>query len=407
MTVTLPVLQNVREKDAPALHLKSSDEFPALAMTPEIEQMLAEGANIGSGVSGGGDSDVLAHLVEMERRRKGSPGKHVLVYADLGEIAWRGDQPQCQHLADRLGLELVVVKSDMLGRWEKRWKDNLARYHALCCVKIIMPWSGPGLLRFCTSDTKVTPISQELVRRFPNSTILSGSGIRHDESQQRKNAPVFKAQSKLWRVKANTRGYDWHPLIEWTKRDVFRYHQVMHLPLHPAYSLGCSRVSCPYCVVQGIGDKRAALRAEETHPAYRRICRLEVHSGFSFQAGLWLSDLAPHLLDQEVREEIPHAKERARQRALVEARIPARLLYEKGWPTCIPTWEEAALLAEIRQDIARINGMDIDYSEPAAIITRFSELMEIRRQREEEKARKQLLVPTGVEEASDDADSAA
>src|ERR1700730_10209588 len=114
MTVTLPVLQNMREKDAPALHLKSSDEFPALAMTPEIEQMLAEGANIGSGVSGGGDSDVLAHLVEMERRRKGSPGKHVLVYADLGEIAWRGDQPQCQHLADRLGLELVVVKSDML-----------------------------------------------------------------------------------------------------------------------------------------------------------------------------------------------------------------------------------------------------------------------------------------------------
>jgi 3'-phosphoadenosine 5'-phosphosulfate sulfotransferase (PAPS reductase)/FAD synthetase len=397
MTVTLPVLQNPQWKEAPALHLKSSNEFPALAITPEIEQMLAEGANIGSGVSGGGDSDVLAHLVEMERRRRGYSGKHVLVYADLGEIAWRGDQPQCQHIANQLGLELIVVKSDMIGRWEKRWMDNQARYRALQCVKIIMPWSGPGLLRFCTSETKISPITQELVRRFPNSVILSGSGIRHDESQQRKNAPIYKVQSKLWRVKANTRGYDWHPLIEWTKRDVFRYHQVHHLPLHPAYSLGCSRVSCPYCVVQGIGDKRAALLAEETHPAYRRICRLEINSSFSFQAGLWLSDLAPHLLDQEVREEIPLAKERARQRALIEARIPVRLLYEKGWPACIPTWEEAALLAEIRQNIARINGLAIDYSEPAAIITRFTELMEIQRQREEEKTSKRLALPNQVD----------
>lgn len=386
MTVTLPVL-NMPWNGGPAFPSGHGEDFPPLAMTPEVEQMLAEGANIGSGVSGGADSDVLAHLVEMERRRKGYPGNHVLIYADLGEIAWWGDQPQCRHLADRLGLELVVVKADMIGRWEKRWVDNLARYRALRCVKLIMPWSGPGLLRFCTSECKIAPISQELVRRFPNSTILSGSGIRHDEGQQRKNAPIYKVQPKLWRVKASTRGYDWHPLVEWTKQDVFRYHQVHRLPLHLAYSLGCSRVSCPYCVVQGIGDKRAALRAEETHPAYRRICRLEVISGFSFQAGLWLSGLAPHLLDQEVRDAVPHAKEWARQREQVEARIPERLLYQQGWPVCIPTWEEAVLLAEIRQQVARLHGIAIEYSEPDAIMTRFAELMEQRRRREEEKAR--------------------
>ena len=71
MPVVLPVLQNMPGKDAPALHLRRSEEFPPLATTPEIEHLLAQGANIGSGVSGGGDRDVLAHLVEMEGRRRG------------------------------------------------------------------------------------------------------------------------------------------------------------------------------------------------------------------------------------------------------------------------------------------------------------------------------------------------
>jgi hypothetical protein len=62
-------------------------------------------------------------------------------------------------------------------------------------------------------------------------------------------------------------------------------------------------------------------------------------------------------------------------------------------------WEEAALLAEIRQNIARINGLAIDYSEPAAIITRFTELMEIRRRREEEKTSKRLALPNHFDPA--------
>lgn len=388
MSVVLPVLQNMPGNVAPALHLRRDEEFPPLATTPEIEQLLAQGANIGSGVSGGGDSDVLAHLVEMERRRRGYPGQHLLLYADLGEIAWRGDLPQCQRLADLLGLELAVVKSDMIGRWEKRWADNLARYQELRCVRLIMPWSGPGLLRFCTAECKVSPITQELVRRFPTSVIINGSGIRHDESRQRRNAPIYKWQPKLYRVNANTQGYDWHPLLKWTKRDVFRYHHVHGIPLHPAYLLGCSRVSCPFCVVQGIGDKRAALQAEETHQAYRRICRLEVVSGFSFQSGSWLCDLAPHLLDQEVREAIPFAKELARQRGVVESRIPAHLLYSQGWPLVVPTWDEASLLAEVRSSVANLAGITVRYTEPAAIIERFVELMETRRQREAKRARR-------------------
>lgn len=374
---------------SPAIHLHR-EAFPPLAITPEVEQMLQQGAIIGSGVSGGGDSDVLAHLIETERRRQGWSGEHVLIYADLGEIAWKDDLPQCQRIADMLDLKLVVVKSDMIGRWEKRWQDNLTRYRSLLCVKLIMPWSGPGLLRFCTSEMKVAPITQELVRLFPQSTILSASGIRHDESEQRKNAPIYKFQKKLLRVRAETTGYDWHPLVEWSKADVFRYHHTHHIPLHMAYGVGCSRVSCPYCVVQGRGDKLAALTAVETHPAYRRICRLEVVSGYSFQSGYWLSDLAPHLLDQDVREALPLAKEMARARGQIEAAIPERLLYQQGWPVCMPTWEEAVVLAEVRQQMAQLHSIDtMQYGEPQEILFRFEELMEIRRQREEEKARQQ------------------
>jgi hypothetical protein len=64
------------------------------------------------------------------------------------------------------------------------------------------------------------------------------------------------------------------------------------------------------------------------------------------------------------------------------------LLYQKGWPSVIPTWDEASLLAEVRISVASIAGITVRYIDPAAIIERYVELMEIRRQREAEKARR-------------------
>ena len=56
----------------------------------------------------------------------------------------------------------------MMKRWLKRWTNNLARYRSMACVKLILPWSTPGM-RFCTSELKSAPIASALVKRFPGN----------------------------------------------------------------------------------------------------------------------------------------------------------------------------------------------------------------------------------------------
>jgi hypothetical protein len=87
-------------------------------------------------------------------------GPRVLIHSDLESVEWKDSLPVCERLAKRLGWELIVVRrkaGDMMDRWESRWKNNLARYACLECVKIIiLPWSTPGM-RFCTGELKPMP----------------------------------------------------------------------------------------------------------------------------------------------------------------------------------------------------------------------------------------------------------
>jgi 3'-phosphoadenosine 5'-phosphosulfate sulfotransferase (PAPS reductase)/FAD synthetase len=383
MPRTLPILN----AGSPAIHVPPS--FPPIALTPLVSEQLARAARVGVGVSGGADSAVAAYLVAHHLESIGYHGECVLIYSDLGMIEWRASRPLCELLAERLGLELIVVKADMIARWEKRWRDNLARYSDLRCVKLIMPWSGPGLLRFCTSEEKLDPISRALVRRFPGLPILSASGIRHDESASRKLAPICKAQPRLVRKKAGTIGWDWHPIVEWTKADVLAYHQDYDIPLHPAYTqFGCSRVSCVYCVLSSRHNLSRATLCAENHEPYRRIVMLEIASAFSFQSGSWLGDISPHLLVPNMQADLAQAKRRAHRREEIEATIAPGLLYQKGWPTVLPTIEEARQLGEVRKAVADLVGITVRYTQSGEIRERFAELMAIAELRAAQQARK-------------------
>lgn len=385
MPRTLPIL-NARP---PAIHIPHS--FPPIALTPLISEQLDMAAGVGIGVSGGADSAVTASLVTQYLRSIDYRGECVLIYSDLGMIEWRASRVLCEQLAERLGIELIVVQADMLGRWEKRWRDNLARYSELRCVKLVMPWSGPGRLRFCTSDEKLDPICRALVSRFQGLPILSASGIRHDESASREHAPVCKAQPRLLRKKAGTIGWDWHPIVEWTKSDILAYHLAFRIPLHPAYTqFGCSRVSCVYCVLSSRNNLYRATLCEENHAAYQRIVLIEIASSFSFQSGLWLGDIANHLLDPDMQVGLAEAKRKARHREELEATIPPRLLYQKGWPTVLPTLEEARQLAEVRKAIASLLGLSISYTEGGEVRDRFAELMATAALKAEQKAKKKV-----------------
>lgn len=357
-----------------------------IATTPEIDRLLADNSPVAIGVSGGKDSSAVAMATIEYLNQISHAGPRLLIHSDLGMVEWKDSRASCERLSDSLGVELSIVsrvKGGMMERWEQRWYDNVERYANLECVKLILPWSTPDM-RFCTSELKVAPICRELVRRFPGQTIINVTGIRRQESDGRKNAPIAKVQPKLaskvrvgkeWRV--STTGIDWHPIVEWSADDVFTLLADRGIALHEAYTrYGLSRVSCAFCIMQSERDRLAAAACVDNHPLFRRMTTLESASTFAFQGDKWLADTAPHLLTAAQRGASLRARENAQARVQAESWLPKHLLYVKGWPTCVPTTAEAESLAAMRIDVAGAVGLEVDYTAADAVIERYRELFQ-------------------------------
>ena len=138
---------------------------------------------------------------------------------------------------------------------------------------------------------------------------------------------------------------------------------------------GCSRVSCAYCVLSSRDNLYRATLCAENHTPYRRLVRLEIVSTYSFQSGSWLGDIAPHLLEPDEIAALTETKRRARQREELESTIPPGLLFQQGWPTALPTLEEARRLGEVRKAVADLVGLTVRYTHPVEICERFAELL--------------------------------
>lgn len=350
----------------------------AIAVTPEVTDILNAKSPVAIGVSGGKDSSAVALATIDYLNQIGHTGPRILIHSHLGRVEWKDSLPACERLADRLSVELVVVRraaGGMMERWQVRWRNNVARYANLECVKLILPWSTPAM-RFCTSELKTAIICRELTRRFPRESILSVSGIRRDESTSRAKAPVVKEQPKLTSKTHNTWGMDWHPIIDWSLSDTLAYLEEKNFPLHEAYTkFGSSRVSCAFCIMGSKSDLKASSSCPDNANIYREMVALEVESSFGFQDSAWLGDVAPNLLDEATRAAIPIAKFRASVRQTAESRIPKHLLYTKGWPTVMPTHDEASLLAEVRQQVSEAMGLAVEYRDADSVRGRYAELM--------------------------------
>ena len=343
-----------------------------------VADLLADDSPVAIGVSGGKDSCAAAIATIEHLDRIGHTGPRVLIHADLGSVEWKDSLPTCERLAAHLGIELIVTRrkaGGMMQRWRKRWENNLARYRTLSCVRMILPWSTPSM-RFCTSELKSAPLASALVRRFPGQRIVSACGVRRDESRDRSKAGTSKENKRLASRKHRTSGVDWNPIAAWSERDVFALCAARNFTMHEGYTkFGMSRISCAFCIMA----KRADLIASASNPdnvaIYREMVDLEIASGFAFQGSTWLGDIAPELLDQEMRNALAQAKRIAVQRAAIEARIEKHLLYTKGWPTIMPTYQEAVLIASVRREVAALYEITVDCTTPEAVIMRYAALM--------------------------------
>ncbi|MEJ6003738.1 phosphoadenosine phosphosulfate reductase family protein [Paucibacter soli] len=375
MTSTVDISRLFLRLPAPDL---SSMTNRKVAVTPEITKMLERNAVVAIGVSGGKDSVAVATSVARYLDEIGHTGPRLLVHSDLGRVEWQESLPECERLAKHLGWELLTVRrqaGDMLARWQGRWAANVRRYVNLECVKVILPWSTPSM-RFCTSELKHAVISSALRKRFPDQEIINVTGIRREESANRAKMPISGVDKKLTRKGAI--GMAWNAVIEWSLKDVLQEIADAGLQLHEAYTVyGASRVSCAFCIMSAYADLVASAGAEQNHDVYVQMVELEAISGFGFQGNRWLAEVAPHLLTEELRTRIERAKEGAKRRVEIEASLPKHLHYVKGWPTTMPTPEEAELIAKVRIDIAAVLGLDVKFTTGAEVMERYAELMAI------------------------------
>jgi 3'-phosphoadenosine 5'-phosphosulfate sulfotransferase (PAPS reductase)/FAD synthetase len=361
-----------------------------LAIDGEIAEMIAGDAVVAFGVSGGKDGESAALTTTRFLNAVGHNGPRVLIHADLGLIEHADSLPQCERLAERLGLELMVVRrkqGGMIERWEQRWQDNGARYVSLSCVTLITPWSSAAM-RFCTGELKEGPITRALAVRYHGLPIINCVGIRGEESPKRASKPISQANKKLLRA-GGMGGRNWYPIRDWSVEEVWLEHERSAFAGHYAYRVnGNTRVSCCVCVLSSLHDLQASLRDKRNHAAYRRVVNLEVASAFSFQPSRWLGDVRPELLSLEQIAGLEKAKDVAQGRREVEARIPKAMRFVDGWPTFVPSFDQCALLAEIRAKVGELTGLPVRYITAAEVSARYEELFAEKQQREQKKKRK-------------------
>jgi len=350
-----------------------------VAVTPEVHSMLQAGCVVAFSVSGGKDGSAAAIAGKQYLDSIGHTGPRVLVHADLGRVEWKDSLPACERLAQKLGMELLVYRrkaGDMMDRWQGRWNNNVRRYQDLECVKLILPWSTPSM-RFCTSELKTKVLESALKRRFPQSEIITVTGVRREESARRRKAPVSKVSNGLTRK--GLRGLTWNNVIEWPVEQVFASMADIGLQPHEAYTkYGVSRVSCVFCIMSSDADLAAASTCEDNHGVYVEMVELEALSTFSFQEQKWLADVAPHLLSNDLRERIAAAKLAAAARERAEAMLPDHLLFVDGWPLLVPTVEEADLIIHVREAVASAVGISIPHLTSGELMTKYAGMIAVK-----------------------------
>jgi len=342
----------------------------SIASTNEIDALIASGAPVAIGISGGKDSQAAALATFAHLNSVGHQGPRVLVHADLGMIEWSASLPVCETLARHLGAELIVVRraaGGLLERWEARWQSSLRRYIELSTVCLVLPFSTPGM-RFCTSELKTQPIRAELRRRFKKCVFINVTGIRRQESSARSKSPIASLDP--------FGNADWRLIVDWREAEVFHFIAENGLEVHEAYTeFGVSRVGCKVCIMSNAADLIASVSVPETLPVLHRVVDLEIASTFAFQGNKWLGDVRPDLLGAERLAAFQNAKIAALKRIAIEAKITKPMRYVSGWPTRMLTDAEAEILASARQSMGALFDIKPLYLDVPSIHGRYAELL--------------------------------
>lgn len=107
--------------------------------------------------------------------------------------------------------------------------------------------------RFCTQELKLKPtkVFLDALSEYCDE-LISCSGLRRDESEDRKNKPEWgDPMDSYFGLR------DWRPLISWKLSDVLAIHRKYDVPLNDLYSKGARRVGCFPCINSSKPEIRA------------------------------------------------------------------------------------------------------------------------------------------------------
>lgn len=260
---------------------------PVSTPTPDPLALLRAGAALVLSVSGGKDSDALAHTLIAQHRAEGWQGELMLLHADLGRAEWGQTSAYVADFARRKRVPLHVVRwqhGDLIDRIWQRYHQDPSR-----------PCWPSAKIRYCTSDLKQQVCDRFLRQHFPTGNVLCALGLRAAESPARARRVTFQLRTT---ASAPTKGrfvYNWLPIHDWTSAQVWACIRQHGNVFHEAYQHGNHRLSCALCVLASHND---LLNGATHNPdTYREYCRIEAVTGYSFRQDLWLSDLRPDLLD--------------------------------------------------------------------------------------------------------------
>lgn len=357
-----------------------SDHIDAVATTDLVDDAARRGAIVVYSLSGGKDCGAVAALANLHLDQIGHPRNlRFAMHADLGLAEWPGTLVQVEAQANALGVPLFIERAkagDLPSRFQDRWKRGLDAYRDLRLYNLRGPWASPSL-KFCQSEKKIQVLGPALARRFRGHTIIQVTGLRRDESNARRLTEVAKVDLRFARPlnRAGTVMLMWNPGVDMTREQVFQANLRHGIPLSRVYSLGCSRHSCAACIMGSAADLAIAGAQPENGPHFSLYIGMEIASTFSFQARAWLADRAKHLLTAAQHRMLAQSKLDAERRRSLEAALPAKHRFVRGWPLYVPDHAEATLIAEARSEILARHQLPVLYPTASDVIDRFASLV--------------------------------
>lgn len=313
-----------------------------LYLPPVIQQAMDMGAALVVSVSGGKDSDAMLVATVKAYRAMGWSGPIFALFCDLGRIEWAGALEHIRSRCDRLGVRLVVVKrpqGGLVDRWRQRFETIAAKQDSDGSGEKVgnAPLWSSSQHRYCTSELKEGQADKAL---RSHSLVICALGIRKEESSSRAKKPgvwvrpgpttkalkepagmTLAGEREQWAadalsswVEKGRKGrlaLNWLPIFHWPLQRVWdelgvsldeleqrqqlfgkgQYVEALDgFSGHWVYVSGNTRMSCSMGVLASEADIRNGAILNPL--TWLELALLELESGWSFKADLWLASLA-------------------------------------------------------------------------------------------------------------------